>query len=273
MYRILKCDHSLKNCWAVLYCGAVCFSIFTMQLEGALLRIPLWTPAMCRDTAWTGRRWGCGGSKRLAGNTRGCYAQPRWMPRKVIAKQCKPKHRGLQRKWTQYSSALWVTSPGNSAALHSYAWTCWLHGGARWNRWSDVFITMPRGLSFKRKVFAGSLAIWNIKYELLTRSRFSFIYFTQFILLENFPILDLALSWVKGLHSRNQIHLLLICIWNDSGLYWWFAGSVRQRIANNNAKPWKTWTFHCQDWLIDFALVNDGEFQSPSMTEMEKFPT
>ena len=27
MDRILKCDHSLESCSAVLYCGAVCFSI------------------------------------------------------------------------------------------------------------------------------------------------------------------------------------------------------------------------------------------------------
>ena len=27
MDRIIKCDHSLENCLAVLYCGAVCSSI------------------------------------------------------------------------------------------------------------------------------------------------------------------------------------------------------------------------------------------------------
>ena len=26
MDRTLKCDHSFESCWAVLYCGAVCFN-------------------------------------------------------------------------------------------------------------------------------------------------------------------------------------------------------------------------------------------------------
>ena len=37
MDRTLKCDHSLESCSAVLYCGAVCFSIFPSLLSGTVM--------------------------------------------------------------------------------------------------------------------------------------------------------------------------------------------------------------------------------------------
>ena len=40
MDRTLKCDHSLESCCAVLYCGAVCFSVLDLALSGLTLFIP-----------------------------------------------------------------------------------------------------------------------------------------------------------------------------------------------------------------------------------------